>query len=157
MWHVLHLIARPIEALLGLFCVLSAIVLYPDEEGKIQSTLEEFWVRVDDYLRLSLSRHTVFFQQVAKLESSWLDRLFGQRLFSVHSVAASACLSVASIFIVFLIFASFESKEPSLFVILGLMLSLAIVFGLAFSYRTRFVKYLDWAAFLAGFGVLCWS
>jgi hypothetical protein len=37
MWHLLHLIARPIEALLGVFCALSAIMLYPGEEGKRES------------------------------------------------------------------------------------------------------------------------
>ncbi len=56
MWHVLHLIVRPIEVLLGLFCVLTAIVLYPGEEEKIQSRFEDFWIRVDDYQKLALSK-----------------------------------------------------------------------------------------------------
>jgi hypothetical protein len=63
MWHVLHLIARPIEALLGVFCVLTAIVLYPDEEGKLQSRFEDFWVSVDDYKLAALSQHTVWAAQ----------------------------------------------------------------------------------------------
>jgi hypothetical protein len=65
MWHVLHLIARPIETLLGLFCVLTAILLYPNQEGIIQSKLEDFWVRADDYKSLALSRHAAFMTQVA--------------------------------------------------------------------------------------------
>jgi hypothetical protein len=52
--------ARPIEALLGLFCVLTAVVLNPDEEGKIQSKLEDFWIRVDDFQNLALTRHVAF-------------------------------------------------------------------------------------------------
>jgi hypothetical protein len=82
MWHVLHLIARPIEALLGVFCVLTAIVLYPDEEGKIQSKFEDFWVRVDDFKNLALTRHAAFMIQVAQLETRFLDRVFGHELIS---------------------------------------------------------------------------
>jgi hypothetical protein len=96
MWHVLHLIARPIEALLGVFCVVTAIMLYPSEEGKIQSKFEDFWVRVDDFQRTTLSNHTTFLQQVARLESSWLDRLFGHKLLSARSVAVSLVLSFSS-------------------------------------------------------------
>jgi hypothetical protein len=43
MSHILHLIARRIEVLLGVFCVLTAIVLYPGQEGKIQSGLGDFY------------------------------------------------------------------------------------------------------------------
>ncbi len=74
MWHLLHLIARPIEVLLGLFCVLTAILLYPTEDGKIQSRLEGFWVRVDDYEHLNcvfaMHVHLVF---VTKYRRCLLD------------------------------------------------------------------------------------
>ncbi len=93
MWHVLHLIARPIEVLLGLFCVLTAIVLYPNEEGKIQSKFEDFWIRVDDFKNLALSKHAAFMQQVARLESSLLDHIFGPRLVSEQSLGVSFCCS----------------------------------------------------------------
>jgi hypothetical protein len=96
MWHVLHLIARPIEVLLGVFCVLTAIVLYPDEEGKLQSKFEDFWVRLDDYQKVAISRHSAFLQLVAKLESRLLDCVFGHKLLSPRSLAASVCLSIAS-------------------------------------------------------------
>jgi hypothetical protein len=97
MWHFFHLIVRPAEALLGIFCVLTAIVLYPNEEGKIQSTFEDFWVRVDDYQRLALSRHAAFMQQVARLESSFLNRVFGHKLFSGRAVGVSFSLSIATV------------------------------------------------------------
>jgi hypothetical protein len=96
MWHVLHLIARPIEALLGVFCVLSAIVLYPDEEGTLQSKFEDFWVRVDDYQHLALSKHAAFMTQVAKLETRFLDTLFGQKLISLRSIEVSISCSLIS-------------------------------------------------------------
>jgi hypothetical protein len=97
MWHVLHLIARPTEVLLGVFCVLSAIVLYPGEEGKIQSKFEDFWIRVDDYQKLALSRHAAFMTQVAKLESRLLDGVFGHKLISRRAITFSVLISIASL------------------------------------------------------------
>jgi hypothetical protein len=102
MWHLIHLIARPIEALLGVFCVLSAIALYPDEEGKVQSKFEDFWVSVDDFKNLALTRHAAFMTQVAKLESRFLDNLFGHKLLSPQSIAVSACCSIVSYFLVYI-------------------------------------------------------
>lgn len=96
MWHVVHLIARPIEALLGLFCLLTAILLYPDQEGMIQSKFEDFWIRVHDYQKLALSKHAAFITQIAKLETEFLDRIFGQRIVSVQAVVVSSCCSLLS-------------------------------------------------------------
>jgi hypothetical protein len=93
---VFHLAARFFLTLLGLFCVLTGIALYPNEEGKIQSKFEDFWVKADDYQRLALSRHAAFMTQVAKLESAFLDRVFGPKLFSVQSIIVSCWSSVVS-------------------------------------------------------------
>jgi hypothetical protein len=49
-----HFIVRPAEVLLGLFCLLTAYFLHRDEEGKIQSAMEETWVRIDDYQHVAL-------------------------------------------------------------------------------------------------------
>jgi|SRR6267142_526169 len=102
MWHIIHVIARPVEALLGLFCVLSAIVLYPGEEGRIQSKFEDFWVRVDDYQKLALSRNAAFMTQVAKLQTRFLDRVFGAKLISAQALAVSFCCSVATFSLLFI-------------------------------------------------------
>jgi hypothetical protein len=112
MWHVLHLIARPIEALIGVFCVLSAILLYPDQEGKIQSKFEDFWVRVDDFKNLALTRHAAFMTQVAKLETRLLDALFGHKLVSVRSIAVSICCSITSWYLTSLFTESVVLKLP---------------------------------------------
>jgi hypothetical protein len=113
MWHALHLIARPIEVLLRVFCVLTAIVLYPDEEGKIQSKLEDFWIRVDDFQNQSLTRHAAFVTQVAQLESKLLDRVFGNRLFSVQAVGISFCCSVGMMSLGFVLPQYREYRTPS--------------------------------------------
>jgi hypothetical protein len=98
MWHFIHYIVRPTEALLGVFCVGTAILLYPNQEGKIQSKCEDFWIRADDFQTIALSRHTAFMQQVAILESGWLDKCFGGKLLSLRSFVASGSFSLASAF-----------------------------------------------------------
>jgi hypothetical protein len=92
--HLFHFVVRPTEALLGLFCVLTAIVLYPGEEGRIQSKFEDFWITVDDYGKTALSFHAAFMQQVAQLESRLLNALFGVKLWTVRSVTFSFSCSL---------------------------------------------------------------
>ena len=99
MWLMVHLIARPIELLLGVFCVLSAIVLYPDEEGKLQKQFEDFWICVDDYRQLALSWHAAFMTLRASLgpdeinEYSFVVVLqVGQIVGEVGEVVANAYL-----------------------------------------------------------------
>ena len=100
MWHVIHLIARPFEVLLGVFCLATAFLLYPDREGKIQSKFEDFWVRADDYKKLALSRHAAFMTGVAKLETRFLDRVFGDKLFSIRAAIVSLGCSITSLGVV---------------------------------------------------------
>ena len=97
-WHLLHLLLRLLEALLGIFCLVTAILLYPSEDGKIRSALEDFWVRVDDYKRLALSRHAAFMTQVAQMETRVLDGVFGHKLFSRRAIAISALCSAGTCF-----------------------------------------------------------
>jgi hypothetical protein len=97
MWHLIHSIAVLLGLLLGVFCILTAIILYPDEEGKIQSKFEDFWISVDDYKNLALSRHATFMTQVAKLESGFLDLVFGKKVLSKRAIAFSFAFSIASL------------------------------------------------------------
>jgi hypothetical protein len=96
MWHVLHLIARLIEILLGVFCVSTAILLYPSEEGNLQSKFEDFWIRVDDFQKWALSKHAAFMTGVAKLESRFLDWVFGPKLISEQASIVSFAWSIFS-------------------------------------------------------------
>jgi len=100
MWHLIHLVAVPIAFLLGLFCVLTAIVLYPGEEGKIQSKLEDFWIRVDDLKHAALSRHTTFMIEVSKLETKLLDTFFGKDVVSGQLICVSFACSGLSVLLV---------------------------------------------------------
>jgi hypothetical protein len=97
MSHFFHFIVRPAEALLGAFCLLTAILLYPDEEGKIQSKFEDFWITVDDYRISAISRNAAFMRQVARLESHFLDGVFGVKLVSTKAFVVSFFWSLASL------------------------------------------------------------
>lgn len=99
MWHVLSLIVWFFEILVGLFCILTATMLYPNEEGKIQSKLEDLWVRLDDYRHSVISRYVIFLQQVAGLEAYALDEIFGRELFSGQSYSISFWFSLVSIMV----------------------------------------------------------
>lgn len=97
MWDIIHFILRSVEALLGLFCLATAFLLYPDQEGRIQSAFEDVWIRVDDYRAYSVSKHAAFMRQVATLESRLLNRIFGVRLISPKSVSVSSSLSLLAV------------------------------------------------------------
>ena len=104
MWHALHLVVRPIEALLGLFCVVTATFLYPGEDGKIQSQLEDVWVQVDDFRDIPVSKHAAFMARVARLETIVLEFMFGNRLFSEQAVVVSLSISfVCAIYVGYLL------------------------------------------------------
>jgi len=143
MWQVIHLIARPIEALLGVFCVLSAIVLYPDEEGKIQSKFEDFWIRVDDFQNLALSRHAAFMTQVAKVETRLLDRVFGQKLVSGQSLGISFSFSLGTLSTVGIFLVRYGDQDrplPELYVLFVLFLVSSFFIGWAsISFRTHLI------------------
>jgi hypothetical protein len=89
--------------LLGLFFVLTSILLYPNEDGRVQNILEDFWVRVDDYKKSAVSHHSQFMTHVAKFETQVFDKLFGPELFSVQALALSCCFSLFSVSLVQLI------------------------------------------------------
>lgn len=96
MWHVVHFTVRLFEALLGFFCVGTATLLYPGEDGKIQSRLEDLWVKVDEFRSIAVSKFAAFMARVARLETNLLELLFGKRLFSEQALLVSFSLSFVS-------------------------------------------------------------
>ncbi len=97
MWYPITTALRILAFLSGLLCIYAALFIYENEQGKIQSVLEELWLRIDDRRQTFLSRHTLFMREVARFTESRFDRLFGKKLFSLQSVAVSSCYSIASI------------------------------------------------------------
>jgi hypothetical protein len=74
----------------------SELFLYEPEEGRVQSILDEWWVRIDDLHKKALSKQRAFITELARQLTAILDWVFGRRLFSVRSVGASVCMVFAS-------------------------------------------------------------
>ncbi len=54
---LLHLFPHALALAGGLLCLYSSVFLYEDEEGRIQSKLEEWWARLDDARNVAVSRN----------------------------------------------------------------------------------------------------
>lgn len=74
--------------------------MYEDEEGRWQNRIDELWVSIDDRAKTAGSKAIAFFNKVAEVVTAGLDRLFGDRLFSVRSIGASTSYSFATALIV---------------------------------------------------------
>jgi hypothetical protein len=127
MWHLAQLVMHPALILLGVFCLFTGLLLHTDEEGKIQNWFEDFWVRVDDYQQLVLSRHTAFMVQVAKFETKLLDSLFGSELWSLRAIVVSVCCSVASFGLGMLIIGHASGEEAKIWCLLLVGLIVLVV------------------------------
>lgn len=97
MWRIAHLSLRILAAIAGGFCLLTAFLAYPDEEGRMQTALEDLWTKIDDHQKAALSLHTAFMQEVAKSVSRGFDLLFGHKLFSIRCLGVSIAYSIASV------------------------------------------------------------
>jgi hypothetical protein len=82
----------------------SGLFLYEDQERRLQNTLEDLWVRVTDRQRAAVSRHVSFMTEVARLEASGFDRVFGKKLLSLRALSTSICFSVVSYDLLMIIF-----------------------------------------------------
>lgn len=110
---VFHFFLRVFEALLGIFCLATATMLYQSEHDKIQTAFEAFWIRLDDYKKPALSRHAAFMTQVARLESRLLDTIFGEKLISIHAFAVSACFAAGSLGLADALMDAYPIQEPN--------------------------------------------
>lgn len=81
----------------GMFFLYASILLYEDEHGRIQNTLERWWARLDDARYTAVSRQVAFTHEIASVENRALERLFGKSLFSFRALAVSNSFSLASL------------------------------------------------------------
>ncbi|HSE18955.1 MAG TPA: hypothetical protein VLB46_17985 [Pyrinomonadaceae bacterium] len=97
-------VLRVIALILGSILICSATLLYEDQERKLQSKLEELWIRIRDREERSISVHVAFMQVVADVTNSALNRILGRELVSLQSVGVSLCYSYASFLMLLLYF-----------------------------------------------------
>src|SRR6266851_4976169 len=99
--HMLGVLLRLLALIAGVAFIFVAIYMtfaYRDEEERIQICLEGWWDRLALRTRqnAALSTHAVFMQEVARLYTRGLDRLWGRRIFSLTAAAVSLCYSVGA-------------------------------------------------------------
>src|ERR1700679_2535374 len=90
---------RTLAAVLGLLLMSLAALPYESEEARFQNQLQDWWVLLDEKRKGALSWAALFTQKVARITSRCLDILFGERLFSIRTVAVSIVLSLASAYL----------------------------------------------------------
>ena len=80
---------------LGVSLLVLAFLLYEDEEGRIRSRAEDWWIRVDDAQKTALSRQAAFILVTAQLGTRAINSIYGTRLLSARALCTSVCLSGA--------------------------------------------------------------
>ncbi|PYX33912.1 MAG: hypothetical protein DMG80_04175 [Acidobacteria bacterium] len=82
------------------FCVgtllFYSIFLYEDENVRVQSSLEDWWIRLEDQRQAALSRQTLFAREIARSVDRFLDRVLGSDLLSLRAIAISVCYSLCT-------------------------------------------------------------
>jgi len=107
-------VLRVVAMAFGLLLISLASLTYEDEENRLQSKVEDWWIQIDDKRTASLSWATLFIQGVARLTDRLFDRIFGKRLFSLRVVGVSILFSIASAFLSVSIFSFLgHNKIPS--------------------------------------------
>ncbi|QDT16762.1 hypothetical protein CA12_28690 [Alienimonas californiensis] len=87
--------------IIGIGLLYIAVFLYDDEHGQMQNRLEHWWLKMQDYSEMTVGRHVVFARRVCTTLGEHFDRLFGESVFSIRSVAVSSAYSLAAFGFVF--------------------------------------------------------
>ena len=87
--------------LFGVLLIGWSVLLYESEERKIDETLAEWWIEIDDVARSSVSKNLALLRLVGGAVSSWLTAVFGSKMLSVEAVSASMALSLSSLLLFF--------------------------------------------------------
>lgn len=129
-------IAKTLAGVSGLVLCYGSLFLYEDEQRRVQSTLENLWVRIEDLRLTAVRGHVAVLRVAAEATLRFLDRLFGETLQSVRAIGVGACLSLLSMLLMsnaswWLFMRLFASKplevpRPHSAVASGAMLSLLL-------------------------------
>lgn len=89
--------ARVIAFFCGWLILFVALLLDSKEQNSLAARLNHLWHRLRTMQQAALSRHTFFLQQVAFITNHGIERLFGPRILSLHTLCVSICLSQVAI------------------------------------------------------------
>lgn len=97
----LEVAIRTGAALLSLPLIYLAWFVYEDEEKKLQSKVEKWWIQVDDLRAHMVKLHAAFVSVIARRQVEIIDKIFSKKLFSFDALATVICLCVASYYLLF--------------------------------------------------------
>ena len=143
-------ILRFFLATLGVVCIYAAVFLRETTENKIESTVFEWWVMIDDAQRATRERVATFMRGVARLTARGLDWVFGPKLFSLRMIPLSVYFSLASFFLLAVCILPFvkhppNAKESTAFLFLVYFLFLGLFPALV---SNKWLVAFWWAVFL---------
>lgn len=115
MHQVLLYVVHVIVGLFGASLIFAALLLYEDEEGKLQNRIELWWRQVRQLHRAARSWEAAFLKVVMQITSRAIDYVFGARLFGPQAIAASTAFSMAGVYFVstaYIVFHGTAFKAP---------------------------------------------
>src|SRR5262249_17195077 len=140
---VMHVVIVSTRIVLGLLILYTAIFLHEDEEGRLQNTLESWWITIADRKTHALTKATVFIKGIANLTSRLFDTLFGPNVWSLQAVGVALNWSLASLLLTFVMMSLLMRefyKNLALILLMGIVhvtLGLAPIIGPRFVNRRR--------------------
>lgn len=91
---------------------LALFSLSTDEEGRIESRIEEWWGEIRLRKNAAVSYSAAFMQKVLTLTGKGFDAIFGMGLFSVRTATVSLCFSVASLPLFMIVIGPWSRLHP---------------------------------------------
>jgi hypothetical protein len=133
-----YLIVKSFMACFGVLSIYAAF-LYEDRERRVQSILEDSWVRLHDTRTTALSLQAAFMREVARLISRAFDYLFGKELLSSQVVTISVTYSAATFSLVQGLFLSRDYWWVSQIkaAVMLLLAALLFIIGPVFARRSK--------------------
>jgi uncharacterized membrane protein len=89
-----------------------SVLLYVDEEGRLQNALVDLWALSEKARETSSAHWTRFAAAAAFLTDRLLRDVLGRRLFGFRTVLGSACLSLLSTQLTFTIYEAWQFADP---------------------------------------------
>lgn len=91
------LVFRCLAVTAGALLLYAGLFLRESEERNVENVLDTWWIRIDDLRRSAIDGHIAITNAAAGLVSHALDRLLGERIWSLRAAATAACLSFVSL------------------------------------------------------------
>lgn len=105
----MRIVIHCLSVLIGIVLLICSVMLYEDEQRGGDEWLQMFWIQLDDKSKSAVAQFGAIMQRVAGLSNKVLDRLLGEKLFSLQMITVSSCLS--SVSFVLLLPLAFPNKQ----------------------------------------------